>query len=205
YIVIFNTSGSNAFDLAGYKLYGVGFEFDDGAVIEPGGYLLVVKNKAVFGATYGRTIPIAGEYPGNVDNGGETLTLLSSNLIIDQVTYDDVPPWPVAADGAGPSLQLIDPLQDNDRVGNWAAVSPNFTNPPQTLIRITNAWKYNQTADLSGVNWIAPQYDDSAWPGGPALLYNETASLPAPKNTPLTLGRLTYYFRTHFNLNGGPA
>src|SRR5206468_8573960 len=98
-----------------------------------------------------------------------------------------------------------DPLQDNDRVGNWAAVSPNFTNPPQTLIRITNAWKYNQTADLTSVNWIAPQYDDSAWPSGPALLYNETASLPAPKNTPLTLGRLTYYFRTHFNLNGSPA
>ena len=49
-------------------------------------------------------------------------------------------------------------------------------------------------------NWFAPGYDDSAWPVGRALLYVETATLPAPKSTPLTLGRLTYYFRTTFVL-----
>jgi hypothetical protein len=30
------------------------------------------------------------------------------------------------------------------------------------------------------------------------LFYVENSSLPAPKNTPLTLGRTTYYFRAHF-------
>jgi hypothetical protein len=33
----------------------------------------------------------------------------------------------------------------------------------------------------------------------------EGASLPAPKNTALTIGRTTYYFRTHFNLSGSSA
>ena len=205
YIEIFNTSTANAFDLTGYRLDGVDFEFKDGVVIEPNAYLLVAKNEAVFASTYGRSIPVAGEFSGSLDNGGETITLLSSNVIIDQVTYDDAQPWPTAADGGGPSLQLIDPAQDNDRVANWAAVTISSTNPPQTLLRITNAWKFNQTADLTGVNWMAPAYSDSTWPSGPALLYVEGAALPAPKSTALTLGRLTYYFRTHFNLSGSPA
>jgi hypothetical protein len=69
------------------------------------------------------------------------------------------------------------------------------------LLSITNLWRYNQTDDLTAVtNWFAPGYDDSAWPSGRALLYVETADLPAPKNTPLTLGRITYYFRTTFVL-----
>lgn len=205
YVEIFNRSAANAFDLTGYRIDGLNFEFDDGAVIEPGGYLVVAKDRTVFAATYGSAIPVAGEFLGNLDNGGETITLLNGSTIIDQVTYDDVMPWPAAADGAGPSLQLIDPAQDNDRVANWAAVSSGSTNPPQTLLRITNAWRFNQTADLTGVNWTAPGYDDSAWPSGPALLYVEASPLPAPKNTALTLGRLTYYFRAHFTLAGNPA
>lgn len=205
YIEIFNTSAANAFDLTGFRINGLDFDFDNGTIIEPGGYLVFAKDKAVFAVTYGTAIPVAGEFSGNLDNGGETITLMNSNTIIDQVTYDDIIPWPPAADGAGPSLQLIDPAQDNNRVANWNAVTATSTNPPQTLLRITNAWKFNQTSDLTGVNWTAPAYDDSAWPSGPALLYVEETGMPAPKNTALTLGRLTYYFRTRFNLNGSPA
>ena len=35
--------------------------------------------------------------------------------------------------------------------------------------------------------------------------YVETAALPEPKNTPLTIGRTTYYFRTWFNYTGSVA
>lgn len=71
-----------------------------------------------------------------------------------------------------------------------------------TLFGIANVWKYNQTANLDGVNWTAPAYNDSAWPSGPALLYSETNATISPRNTPLTLGRTNYYFRTHFNFSG---
>jgi len=39
-------------------------------------------------------------------------------------------------------------------------------------------------------------------PGGPAL--RREREVPGPKNTPLTLGQMSYYFRTHFSFNGNP-
>jgi hypothetical protein len=67
------------------------------------------------------------------------------------------------------------------------------------LFPFTNVWRFDQSgADLSG-QFQDPLFNDASWPPGPGLLYAETASLPQPRNTPLTLGRVTYYFRTHFN------
>ncbi len=76
-----------------------------------------------------------------------------------------------------------------------------------TLVAIDGAtpWKYNQTDDLTGVNWMAPGYNDTAWPSGAPLLARETcACLPDPIRTTLTLGRTTYYFRKHFTFPGNP-
>jgi hypothetical protein len=47
--------------------------------------------------------------------------------VVAQVQFDDVLPWPTNANTPGVSLQLIDPHQDNWRVGNW---STGQTNPP---------------------------------------------------------------------------
>ncbi len=73
------------------------------------------------------------------------------------------------------------------------------------IFGITNSWRYNQTNNLDAVNWKTPGYNDTNWPGGPALLYSETNAAISPRNTPLTLGRITYYFRTHFTLTNAPA
>ncbi|MBI2926312.1 MAG: lamin tail domain-containing protein, partial [Verrucomicrobia bacterium] len=67
------------------------------------------------------------------------------------------------------------------------------------LLPIEATWKYDQSGNELGTAWREPGFDDSAWASGPALLYVEGAGLPAPKNTPLTLGRTTYYFRTEFD------
>ena len=45
--------------------------------------------------------------------------------------YDNQLPWPTNANGTGASLQLIDPHQDNWRVGNWSAVLSNSPATPQ--------------------------------------------------------------------------
>jgi hypothetical protein len=66
------------------------------------------------------------------------------------------------------------------------------------------SWKYNQTANLDGVNWTAPGFDDSAWPSGPALLARETAALPEPIRTTLNIGRSAYYFRKRFTFPSTP-
>ena len=78
------------------------------------------------------------------------------------------------------------------------------------LVSPTDAWRYHaEGADL-GAGWRAPDYNDTQWPAGPALLYSSPATLPFPKNTALSLtnetGRriVTYYFRTEFQFDGSP-
>src|SRR5258706_997804 len=81
-------------------------------------------------------------------------------------------------------------------------------------------WKYDQSntalaRDGTINDWRRAGYNDSVtgWQGpSAALLYNETALLPAPKNTPLNLitapattDTPTFYFRKHFNLTVNPA
>jgi len=212
FIELYNRSASTAFNLSGYRLSGVGFTFPEGVIIPPRGYLLAVENLPTFTTTYGSGWPVAGVYAGRLDNGGETLRLIqpgpdpSQDLLVDEVTYDDDPPWPAAADGAGPSLQLIDPTQDNNRVANWDAVTGGGDVGGSTiLIGMTDTWKYHQTGADLGTAWRQPAYSDTAWPAGAALLYVEDSALPAAKNTPLTLGQTTYYFRKTFNFSGQPA
>jgi hypothetical protein len=73
--------------------------------------------------------------------------------MIDSVTYDDDEPWPSVANGVGPSLQLIDAAQDNDRVGNWAAApatpgAPNSVTdslPPFPLLWLNEIQPVNVT------------------------------------------------------------
>lgn len=77
----------------------------------------------------------------------------------------------------------------------------------RTLVAIdaSTQWKYNQTANLDGVNWTAPAYNDASWLSGPAILgVSISTALPPGVRTTLAHGRSTYYFRTHFNFAGSP-
>ena len=88
--------------------------------------------------------------------------------------------------------------------------TPHVANPSGATITVTNliaidgVWSYEQSNTDLGTAWRAVDYNDSLWPAGAALLYVESSALPAPKNTPLTLGPRTYYFRTHFTLDVDP-
>ncbi len=210
YVELYNSSGSS-FDLTGWRLDGLDYNFAPGTVIMPGDYMLLAKDLGNFMSLYGNGIPVTGEFNGELKPQGETLELLRPNnvttnlLIVDQVNYAATPPWPAIPAGAGASLQLIDPRVDNSRVANWAAVLTTTSNsPPQKVVSITDSWKYYQNGD-PGSQWNAAGFDDTSWPGGAGLLYVETAALPAPKRTALTLGQSAYYFRTHFQFNSDPA
>ncbi len=88
------------------------FTFDDGIQLAPGAHLLVVKNRQQFLAAYPNIdrSQIAGEFSGSLNNAGERIKVNDArgNTILDFV-YGDADPWPVRADGAGASLEPIDP------------------------------------------------------------------------------------------------
>lgn len=65
------------------------------------------------------------------------------------------------------------------------------------LLALGSHWRYYQDGSLDGTAWMSPQYDDSGWMSGPGLLGAETSALPSPGlQTPMTVGKMTYYFRT---------
>ncbi|HAV63329.1 MAG TPA: hypothetical protein DCY13_13310, partial [Verrucomicrobiales bacterium] len=204
YLELLNVATNTAFDLTGFRLNGLGFTFPGGTVINPGEHLVVAENLSVFAPTYGYAIRVAGEFPGSFDRGGETISLIkpgatpAQDLVIDSVRYDDDLPWPLVADGLGSALQLRDASRDNNRLGNWAAGPFVAETNDYPLVSMTHVWRYNQNGVSLGNSWRTLGYNDSAWPQGPALLFVEDAPLPAPKNTPLTLGPTTFYFRTQF-------
>ena len=95
---------------------------------------------------------------------------------------------------------LVSMIHPTPGGGNSGASSPgntNITTLTFPLLSLTNSWKYWQSGD-PGTGWQATNFNDAPWPAGPALLYHEDSDLPGPKNTPLTLGKLAYYFRTRF-------
>ena len=137
FVELHNHSTDFTFELSNYRINGLGYSFPEGVTMAPNSFVVLAKDRGVFAATYSGSIPIAGEFNAQLDNGGETLTLIKpgatpdQDLVVTRVRYDRDPPWPALADGTGASLQLIDPEHDNNRVGNWAAVDTNNVPPPQ--------------------------------------------------------------------------
>lgn len=138
YIELYNNSTNTAFDLSGWQLPELDYTFPNGSELGPSSFLLLANNQPAFAAAYGATNRVFDLYSGTLQ-AGAPLSLLqpsgASNVVVAEVEFDSVPPWPTNANSTGSSLQLIDPRQDNWRVGNWSVstvpglmVSPGTTN-----------------------------------------------------------------------------
>lgn len=102
---------------------------------------------------------------------------------------------------------------DHTMAGSFTTASFATNATTVLLFDVTNSWKYT-TNDLDGINWQAPGYDDSAWPGGLGLFWVDTRPTgpnPAvqPRNTQMPFNPatqypfITYYFRKHFTFTNG--
>jgi hypothetical protein len=206
YVELHNVSTNTAWSLAGWRLSGTDFTFPSGTTLSPGSYLVVARNLTVFQTSYSGTNAL-GNFVSQLAPDGGTVALWrpmpgGGESLVDYVTFSSQAPWPALANGGGASLQLIDARQDNTRVANWAAVSGTSTNAPRQVIGMEDSWRYWQNSGEPAAGWENRIYDDSSWPTGLALLYVESAALPATKNTQLTLGQMSYLFRTRFQFNG---
>jgi hypothetical protein len=78
----------------------------------------------VFESVYGAGFNVypVGYATANLSNSGERIALLGPlGETLQDFTYDDIAPWPVVADGGGPSLEIIDALGDPSDPANWRA------------------------------------------------------------------------------------
>jgi hypothetical protein len=148
YVEILNT-GSSAIDLTNWRFRGgIDYDFDAGRVIGPGGVLTIlsfdpsVSDNAIrsnaFRAHYGldSNMLLVGGYQGQLSNSGERIELQRPDeppaddpsfiprIQVDEVVYDNLAPWPAAADGTGQSLTRGNVSGWGSSAASWTAANP---------------------------------------------------------------------------------
>ncbi len=118
FVELVNT-GENPIVLDGFIFSsGIAYTFQPGSNIFPGTGLVLTNDTVLFRKKYG--FGAFGQFSKQLGNDGETLILKNRyNQTVDSVFYSDTIPWPLAADGDGYSLELINPLTDNSVYNNW--------------------------------------------------------------------------------------
>jgi hypothetical protein len=117
-------NGAAAVDLSGWSFEDSGSSWiiPAGTIVPVGGYLVLAQDLNQFTAVYGGSTGAIGDLGFGFSGSGELLSLRDGGgVLIDEVEYDDVAPWPTAPDGTGPTLELIDPNLDNNDGANWQA------------------------------------------------------------------------------------
>jgi hypothetical protein len=154
YVELFNPA-TVAVDVSGWDIEGTGFTLPVGTSLAPTGYLVCAANTSAVMTLYGITNAI-GNWTGTLQNDGETLVLKTAQgRELDRLTYDDFEPWPIAADGYGPSLERVNPAWAGNTSLNWTA-SAAGTNWQQVVL--TNAVGTNAILsfflDYDGKCWM---------------------------------------------------
>ena len=158
-------------DLSGWRLdRGIDFRFPTGTLIHGRGYLVVAADPAALSAATGVT-GLLGPFTNRLGNAGDTIELKNNNnRLMDSVSYLAEFDWPVAADGAGPSLAKLRPTAPSGEAASWTASrqsggTPGTTNfvPAGTFTAppgLVSFWDFNSTnflvRDLAGGNHGLP-------------------------------------------------
>jgi hypothetical protein len=97
--------------------------------IPAGNYLVLCQDRALFQVRFPEVTNIVGDMGFGLSAAGDHLRLYDhEDRLVDQVLYDDSPPWPPEPDGLGPTLELRHPSLDNALPQSWAAsLAPHGT------------------------------------------------------------------------------
>jgi hypothetical protein len=165
FVELWNNSG-RAVNVSGWTIQGLGTDNPDGTQqavfafpastsIADGEIIIVAKNPVVFEGRFGAVARIFGPYPGNLDNGGESLRLKDAGpghpATVDRVEYDTSAPWPALADGFGYSLELfgIEADMDNEAPERWRR-SLSFDGSPGRIERPGEEGNYFRRGNCNG-------------------------------------------------------
>ena len=228
YVEITNLT-SNRLDTARWTLSGgISFTFPDFSAATPAAHFLKEYERVILSSADEATtraawpaippaVRVFGPWTGVLDNGGENITLKDAAAAVQSsLTYGDGGDWPVAADGAGHSIQIINQNANVDDWRNWRASrytggSPGVAEPllaeeptlsaqksDQAVVDYTSSWKYwrdaldpDGTDPLAEGSWRGTVFDDSAWQGPSAGFFGHdptNAALTAKRGTSFTSG-----------------
>jgi len=163
-------------DVSGWSLSGdIGFTFPANTRVRGRGFVVVAIDPAGLMAATAAT-NVLGPFTNRLANGGGTLRLHNNNgRVLDEVTYGTEGDWPVAPDGAGPSLAKRDEDMGSANPANWTASgrlggTPGVANQPRTtysttartLVPLDQTWRYDQSGSDLGTAWKEIVYNDSA-------------------------------------------
>ena len=119
------------------------FTFPAGTILGPDQYLVLAEDSVLFTTCFPNVRNYLGRMGFGLSGSGESMKLMNDAFhTIDSLEYDDHAPWPVEADGAGATLELVNPASDNALGKNWKASighgSPGKKNTISTLIDVKN-------------------------------------------------------------------
>jgi hypothetical protein len=148
--------GPTPLNIGGMKVAdAVSFTFFDPTILGPGETIVLANatDPQQFATRY-PGLTVAGYFDGNLNNGGERITLEDrTGEVIVSVDYDNRGSWPSPADGGGYSLEIIDPRGDPDSPANWRASqqlngTPGFppSTPPPGAVRLNEILAENAGA-----------------------------------------------------------
>ena len=182
FIELTNPSATESVDISGWTVDGIGLTIQPGTVLLPGKQIVFVNNDKVFRTTYPAANRfVGGEFSGDLSNTGETIRLVQGARVVDEVAYAATAPWPTAAAGTGPSLELASPTADNALPESWVATStvggtPAAINttvvPPPTPVLYSDSF-----TGADGSPWASAWVPNAA--SGSATLVGGTGSLSA--------------------------
>ncbi|MEL7530371.1 MAG: lamin tail domain-containing protein, partial [Bacteroidota bacterium] len=170
WVELYNASATSQ-DLSAWELHdGDNFyTFPPGTLIPADGFIVIAQDLFKFYSVFQMVPNVIGDWNFGLSGDGETISLLTQNrCLVNQLEYNDSPPWPIEADGQGPTLALIDPSLDNQAPGSWASShlgnaplgtpgAPNNIPQPCTGTEspvIINEILYNSDPNQDSGNWL---------------------------------------------------
>ena len=198
-------------DLSGWRLdQAVHFMFPEGTVIPGGGYLVIAASPSTL-AALGVTNAL-GPFVGRLGHNGDTVQLKNNNhRLMDELTYATEGDWPVAPDGAGPSLarrarnlatanaanwRASEQMGGTPGAENFPAVAPtvltNFPTYPQAVLDSGPVayWRLGETNGTAADAASAPTVPQSGAQNGVfSKFLGANLAQPGPRGTDLVNSR----------------
>ena len=138
YIELKNT-GNTPLDLSYLKLdSGIHYNFANKTFIQPGQFIVLASHAVGFKKRYGFS-PWA-EFQGQLGNDGDVIAIKSNTQTIANISYSNLLPWPVEADGRGYSVVPINinPSGDQSNPTSWRSSLYSGGSPGSDDVLITS-------------------------------------------------------------------